>query len=65
MIEPIVKRLAGLDVHKMMESTGIYWKSIYATLKKAQILAYVVTFIISLAGDTVRRRRAGKQQTIL
>jgi len=25
-----------------MESTGIYWKSIYATLEKAQILAYVV-----------------------
>jgi transposase len=87
MIEPIVKRIAGLDVHKMvvvgtvlieeedgsikqetrefgtfkrdrrqmcqwlkdhevelvaMESTGIYWKSIYATLEKAQILAYVV-----------------------
>jgi len=87
MIEPIVKRVAGLDVHKMvvvgtvlldqedgsikqetrefgtfkrdrrqmcqwlkdqdvelvaMESTGIYWKSIYATLEKAQILTYVV-----------------------
>jgi len=87
MIEPIVKRIAGLDVHKMvvvgtvlieeedgsikqetrefgtfkrdrrqmcqwlkghevelvaMESTGIYWKSIYATLERAEILAYVV-----------------------
>ena len=87
MIEPIVKRIAGLDVHKMvvvgtvlieeedgsikqetrqfgtfkrdrrqmcewlkghgvelvvMESTGIYWKSIYATLENAEILAYVV-----------------------
>ena len=87
MIEPVVKRVAGLDVHKMvvvgsvlieeedgsikqetrefgtfkrdrrqmcqwlkgyevelvaMESTGIYWKSIYATLEKAEILTYVV-----------------------
>ena len=87
MIEPIVKRIAGLDVHKMvvvgtvlieeedgsikqetrefgtfkrdrrqmcqwlknhgvelvaMESTGIYWKSIYATLERSEILTYVV-----------------------
>lgn len=87
MIEPIVKRCAGLDVHKMkvtatiqleqadgsvrektrefgtfrkhrrqlrgwikkhevelvvMESTGIYWKSIYATLEAAEINTYVV-----------------------
>ncbi len=87
MIEPIVKRCAGLDVHKMvvvatvwleqadgdlsqesrecgtfrrdrqalcdwlqahqvelvvMESTGNYWKSIYAALESAQLDAYVV-----------------------
>jgi len=87
MVEPIVKRCAGLDVHKMavtatilleqedgnlkeetrefgtfrkhkrqlcrwlkryeielviMESTGIYWKSIYASLEDAEIKAYVV-----------------------
>lgn len=87
MVEPIVKRCAGLDVHKMvvvatvlieqadghlyqqsrefatfrqdreqlcdwllghgvelvvMESTGNYWKSIYATLTAAQLEAYVV-----------------------
>jgi len=86
-MEPLVKRVAGLDVHKMlvvgtvlieeedgsikqetrefgtfkrdrrqmcqwlkshevelvaMESTGIYWKSIYATLERAEIQAYVV-----------------------
>lgn len=87
MIEPVVKRTAGLDVHKMivvatilleqedgsihhetrefrtfkrgrrelcqwlktnqidlavMESTGIYWKSIYASLERSEILTYVV-----------------------
>jgi len=87
MVEPIVKRCAGLDVHKMvvvatvlleqadgslyqesrefgtvrearqklcdwlqahrvelvvMESTGNYWKSIYAALTSAQLDAYVV-----------------------
>jgi transposase len=87
MIEPIVKKVAGLDVHKMvvvgtvlleeedgninqetrkfgtfkrdrremcqwlkdhdvelvvMESTGIFWKSIYTTLEKAEIVTYVV-----------------------
>jgi len=87
MIEPMVKRVAGMDVHKMvvvvtvlleeedgsirqetrdfgtfkrnrremcqwlkehdvelvvMESTGIFWKSIYSTLEKAEILTYVV-----------------------
>jgi transposase len=87
MLEPIVKRVAGLDVHKMvivatvllthedgvtrketrefgtfrkhrrqlarwltrcgielvvMESTGIFWKSIFETLEKAAIKTYVV-----------------------
>jgi len=87
MIEPMVKKTAGLDVHKMvvvvsvlieqedgslvqetrefgtfkrnrrelcqwlkghgvelavMESTGIYWKSIYAALERAGIFTYVV-----------------------
>ncbi len=87
MIEAMVKRVAGLDVHKMvvvgtvlleeedgsisqetrnfgtfkrdrremcqwlkehdvelvvMESTGIFWKSIYSTLEKAEIVTYVV-----------------------
>ena len=87
MIEPIVQRCAGLDVHKMvvvatvlieqpdgsiyqaqrefgtfrqdrqalaqwlqehqlelavMESTGNYWKSIYATLAEAELTVYVV-----------------------
>lgn len=87
MIEAVTKRVAGLDVHKMvvvgtvlleqedgslqhetkqfgtfkrerrklcqwlkdhdielvvMESTGIFWKSIYSTLQRAQIRAYVV-----------------------
>ena len=87
MLEPIVNRVAGLDVHKMiimatilitqedgetvketrefgtfrkhrrqlarwldrfgielvvMESTGIYWKSIFETLEKAAIKTYVV-----------------------
>ena len=86
MLEPIVKRCAGLDVHKMvivvtvileqedgsfqetrkfktfrkqrrqlcrwlkhhdielavMESTGVYWKSIYANLEEAGIKTYVV-----------------------
>lgn len=87
MLEPIVKRCVGLDVHKMvvvatvlverqdgsikeetkqfgtfrkhrrqmvrwlksldvelavMESTGIYWKSVFASLEAAGITAYVV-----------------------
>ena len=87
MLEPVVKRCVGLDVHKMvvvatalveqqdgsikeetkqfgtfrkhrrqmvrwlkgldvelavMESTGIYWKSIFASLEAAGITAYVV-----------------------
>jgi len=87
MIEPVIKRVAGLDVHKMvvvgtvllehedgslqhetkefgtfkrerrklcqwlkghdvelivMESTGIFWKSLYSSFEKAQLKAYVV-----------------------
>src|ERR671915_2085609 len=87
MVEPIVKRCAGLDVHKMqvmvtvlleqpdgqlqestrefgtfrtdrlalaqwlnslnielvvMESTGIYWKSIFSTLEAVGLKAYIV-----------------------
>jgi transposase len=87
MVEPIVKRCAGLDVHKMqvmvtvlleqpdgqlqgntrefgtfhadrlalaqwlnslnielvvMESTGIYWKSVFSTLEAAGLKAYIV-----------------------
>lgn len=87
MMEPIAKRVAGLDIHKMMimvtiliehadgsleektkdfktfrkdrellrswltshgielvvmESTGVYWKSIYSTLEEANLTIYVV-----------------------